>query len=130
MPVAGELRADDAAMSAAMKDVRPNDIDPKWMDEMVKRLFNELRKQLSRIEATKPEDNDTKNASVRVANVRALDTIERTLERLARMEKQRVESRESKQAQRNDAIRAELHRRINNLLTFEGKDAIPGGDEQ
>jgi hypothetical protein len=96
--------------------VTPDDIDPKWMDDMVKRLFKELKRQLSQIESVKPDNEEVKRAAVRAANVRALGAIERTLERLARMEQQRVASRKVRTAVRNEEIRITLERRIDSLV--------------
>ncbi|HVV65988.1 MAG TPA: hypothetical protein VHC42_10990 [Rhizomicrobium sp.] len=117
---------DEALLSAAMKDVGPDDIDSEWMDQMVKRLFKELQKQLARVEATRPEDNDTKQAQVRTANVRTLSAIERTLERLARLEQQRIARRQTKAVASNDDMRARLQHRINLLLDYRGEEKIPG----
>jgi leucyl-tRNA synthetase len=108
------------ALSEAIKDIGPDDIDSEWLDKMVKRLFKELQKQLARVEATKPDDNDTKTASVRTANVRTLDAIERTLERLTRLENERISRRQMKTVVRNDELRAQLQRKIDNLLTYQG----------
>jgi hypothetical protein len=111
-------------LAEAMKDVRPEDIDSEWLDKMVKRLFRELNKQLARVEATRPEDNDTKKAAVRATNVRTLSTIERTLERLARMEQERIAHRQTKTVVRNDELRAQLQHKIDLLLTYRGTDEI------
>jgi hypothetical protein len=110
--------------------ITPNDIDSEWMDQMVKRLFMELQKQLARVEATKPEDSDVKAASVRTANVRTLDVIERTLERLMRMELERVASRQTKTAVRNEQLRIQLEYRINTLLAARGLPNLPGSVEE
>ena len=116
--VAGALtRADIEAAG-----VKPDDIDPEWIDKMVKRLFRELQKQLARVEATKPDDNDTKCASVRSANVRTLSSIEQTLERLARMEQERIAKRQTKRVVRNDELRASIQHKIDILLKHQESD--------
>jgi len=100
--------------------VKPEDIDSDWLDSMVKRLFKALEVQLARIEATKPDDNEPRKAQVRAANVRTLSAIERTLERLARLEQQRAASRKVRTSARYDEIRAEVERRIDRIsLTFK-----------
>ncbi|HVU22365.1 MAG TPA: hypothetical protein VHE09_16665 [Rhizomicrobium sp.] len=109
--------------------MKPDDIDSEWLDDMVKRLFKELQKQLARVEATKPDDNDTKCAAVRTANVRTLDAIERTLERLVRMESERIASRQTKTAGKNEHLRVQLEYRINTLLAARGLPALPGRTE-
>jgi hypothetical protein len=104
------------------RGVKPDDVKPDWMDKMVKRLFSELQKQLARIEATKPDDNDTKCASVRAANVRTLSSIEQTLERLARLEQQRVAKRQTKMVVRKDELRASIQHKIDILLKHQEAD--------
>jgi len=120
MPVTPKRSADERDSFDETRKVCPGDIDSEWMDQMVNRLFKELQKQLARVEATKPEDNDTKTAAVRTANVRTLSAIERTLERLARMEQQRVASRKVRTTARNDELRAQLQHKIDLLLTYSG----------
>ena len=130
MPVSGQ--ASDGEVSCAeirKQGVTPKDINPEWMDKMVKRLFMELQKQLARVEATKPDDNDTKCASVRAANVRTLETIERTLERLARMEQERVAKRHVRATASKEEMRARLQHRINLLLEYRGEEKIPEGSQ-
>ncbi|HWA03879.1 MAG TPA: hypothetical protein VG819_10155 [Rhizomicrobium sp.] len=107
------------------KGVKPDDIDSRWMDDMVKRLFKQLHTQLARIEATKPEDGDTRKASVRAANIRALDTLERTLERLARMERERTAGRTARETESREQIRARIQHRINLVLAYRGEEQIP-----
>jgi uncharacterized Zn finger protein (UPF0148 family) len=92
---------------------------------MVKRLFREPQKQLSRIESTKPEDSDTKKASVRATNIRALDSLERTLERLARMEQERTAKRHTRATASKEEMRARLQHRINLVLAYRGEETIP-----
>jgi hypothetical protein len=75
--------------------VHPEAIDDPWKDEVVHRLFRALECQLSKLE--KPERNPKGNrANSCATNVRALAAIERTLERLLRVEEQRVLLRETR----------------------------------
>jgi hypothetical protein len=97
--------------------ITPDDIDETWLDTMVKRLFAELSRQLTQVEAAK---NDKANAQDRAANARTLASLERTLERLAKMEQQRVLMRETKVAAQHDGALAELERRIDRLVTAAG----------
>jgi hypothetical protein len=128
MPLTSDRKVAGALTRADIEKagVKPDDIDPDWLDEMVKRLFRELNRQLACIESTKPEDIDTKKASVRAANVRALSAIERTLERLAQMEQERIARRQPKAAGRNEELRAQLECRINSLLAARGLPLLPG----
>jgi hypothetical protein len=121
--VAGALtRADIEAAG-----VKPDDIDSDWLDKMVKRLFRELNRQLACIESTKPDEGDTKKASVRAANIRSLGAIERTLERLARMEQERIAKRQTKTAGKNEHLRVQLEYRINSILAAKGLPRLPDG---
>ncbi|MDE2182879.1 MAG: hypothetical protein KGJ78_07650 [Alphaproteobacteria bacterium] len=79
----------------AAKGVTPEDIDEKWLDDMVKRLFRELKRELSQMESSRPATG-IDQAHLRAANARALASLERTLERLACLERQRVLIRETK----------------------------------
>ncbi len=111
-PAAGAL----ARARIGGETITPKDVKPSWLDNMVKRLFKELNKQLARIEATKPDDNDPKTASVRVHNIRALSSIEQTLERLARLEQQRVASRKVRSLARNEELRIKIEHRIDRII--------------
>jgi hypothetical protein len=121
----GDLSLDDIRAAG----VTPDDIDSDWLDEMVKRLFHELRRQLAQVEAAKPDSDEHKDAARRAANVRALSGIERTLERLARMEQQRAAARETKIAAKNDEARAALERQLDQLLAAGNAPKIPEGAE-
>lgn len=100
--------------------VTPEDIDPEWIDALVRRIFRALEVQLARIESTTPHDNDLKKAQVRAANMRTLSAIERTLERLSRLEQQRAASRKVRASEGYEEIRAEIERRIDRIaLTYK-----------
>jgi len=122
MPLTPDRKVGGALTRADIEKagVKPDDIDPEWLDEMVKRLFRELNRQLLCIENTKAEDTDTKKATMRATHVRTLGAIERTLERLARMEQERIAKRQTKTAGRNEHLRIELECRINSLLAARG----------
>jgi uncharacterized sporulation protein YeaH/YhbH (DUF444 family) len=100
--------------------IRPEDVDEEWMDEMVKRLFHELRRQLSQLETAKAVEDSVEQAGRRATNVRTLVSLERTLERLARLEQERALSRETKVAAGNDDAVAALERRLDQLLAAGG----------
>lgn len=102
---------------AALKaqGIVPDDIDETWLNEMVKRLFSELNRQLSHIERN-PPNAETVGANERAANARTLASLERTLERLAKLEQQRCDKREKKVASKNGDARRELERKIDRLV--------------
>ncbi|MDE2074955.1 MAG: hypothetical protein KGJ81_16105 [Alphaproteobacteria bacterium] len=101
-------------------ELKPEDVTPEWMDLMVKRLLRELDRQLNQIEKSGvPAD-----ASERAANARTLASRERALERLTRLENERVSRRERKVAMSDDDARAEFQRRLDALAA--GSQAAEG----
>ena len=112
------LREGRALTLAQLKaiGISPEDVDEKWMDEMVKRLFHEIRKQLSQLEAAKAESDTSADAARRAANARALAGLEKTMERLVRLEQQRAATLEMKVIGSNDEARLELERRLDQCL--------------
>jgi hypothetical protein len=107
---------------AAASVVAPGDIDEEWLDEMVKKLFRELEKQLAAVSRSKPATGD---ASARAANARTLSSLERTLERLSRLERERASVRERKVVRHDDDARAALERRLDKLLAAGKPDKLP-----
>jgi hypothetical protein len=94
---------------AAATDTAP---DSEWLDDMVKRLISELEKQLSRVS----QAQDAGDAQSRAADARTLSSLERTLERLSRLETQRAAVREKKIAKHDPDARAALERRLDQRL--------------
>jgi hypothetical protein len=118
----------DAQVVAALEEmweITSNDINTEWMDIMVKRLFKELNRQLAQVESLKPEQA---RAADRVQNARVLASLERTLERLARLEKDR-EGRRERKGLKNDDARKALERRLDKLVGTERAPEIPGDAE-
>lgn len=102
--------------------VTPDDIDTDWLDDMVKRLFKELNRQMCQLENLK-EGSST--GPDRAANARTLGSLERTLERLSRMEREREALREKKVAKKNDEARDALIRRLDQLLEAGRAPKVP-----
>jgi hypothetical protein len=95
------------------RGVTPTDIDPIWMDDMTNRLFTELKRELSQLENSKPRiEHDKRDASVRALNARTLDSLQRTLERLTKMEAQRADRRAREGALSPDEARNKLEPHI------------------
>lgn len=123
--------ADGAGMLSAMhtrlmqqSGIKPTDVDEKWLDTMVKRLFTELSRQLEQIETSAVPDG-AKGEAARAANARTLATLERTLERLNKLEGQRRETREQKIRERHTDARRKLERRLDRLAGGTTKAAVP-----
>ena len=85
----------------------------EWLDQMVTKLQAELQKQLHAVTQAKNEDEDWR---ARAADARTLSVLERTLERLARVEREREAARERKVARHDKGARAALERRLDKLL--------------
>jgi hypothetical protein len=121
------LRAGGALTLEQLKalGIQPEDVDQKWMDEMVKRLFHEMKKQLSQLEAAKAASDTAEHAGRRGANARSLIALERTLERLVALEQRRVLNRDVKVAKSDDDIRAEIERKLDQCLAERQARGLP-----
>jgi len=115
-------RCERAPLSPEAAGVKPGDIDSEWLNDMVKRLFKELNRQMCQLEGLK-EGSGT--AADRAANARTLSSLERTLERLARMEREREALRQKKVARKNDEARDALIRRLDQLLASGAAPELP-----
>jgi hypothetical protein len=96
--------------------IHPEDVDENWMDEIMKRLFHEIRKQLSQLEAAQFSSDTAEQAARRAANARSLSSLQKTLERLARLEEKRETVRDMKVINADDNARLELERRLDQCL--------------
>jgi hypothetical protein len=90
--------------------------DSEWLDKMVKKLKAELSRQLVRVRRSAKEEGD---ARTRAADAVTLASLERTLERLARMEQARALVRETKI--RREGARDALERRLDKLAAAREK---------
>ena len=102
-------------------ELKPEDIDEDWMDLMVQRLFRELDRHLNIIEKTDVPADPAEKAQV----ARALASMERSLGRLTRIEKERGAMREHKVDEPNDNKRAILERRLDQLSAAERAAGVP-----
>jgi hypothetical protein len=100
-------RPDDALPEAIASDLTASD----WLDRMTEKLFIELGHQLDRIAKARPTD-----ARARAADARTLLSLQQTLERLAKLERERGAVREKKVAKHDENARAALERRLDKLL--------------
>jgi hypothetical protein len=89
------------------------DVDSSWLDEMMTKLQRELERQLDRVSKATAEDD---GARERAADARTLTALERTLERLARLERERAAVKEKKIAKHGESARAALERRLDKRL--------------
>ena len=93
------------------------ELDPGWLDTMVKKLITVLENQLNEV-AKAGEGGDARS---RAADARTLAALERTLERLSRLERERAAVREKKIAKHDQDARAALERRLDKRLAATAK---------
>jgi hypothetical protein len=97
--------------------------DSEWLDTMVKRLITELEKQLAAISGAAAEQSTPQS---RAADARTLAMLERTLEKLAKLERERAVVREKKIARHDTEGRAALERRLDKRLAARGQKGASG----
>jgi hypothetical protein len=103
-------------------EIRPEDIEEGWICVMTKRLLKELNRQISSIEATKIDKTTSQpGPQERALNAKTLATLEQTLERLARLEKQRDAMLESKKGRTYASARDEIQRKFDKRASRGGK---------
>jgi len=103
-------------------------IDEAWKEDMVNRLLLQLKRQLCQLENTKPTP-EIDQANIRIVNVRAIASMERTLNRLIKQQEQQALERETKVAAKNDNALAELERRIDQLAAAASAPRNPEESE-
>ena len=116
-------------------NITAEDIPPGWIDDMVKRLFEELNRQLIRIERTSMQVTDKKNASdeyddnpdEREQHARTLARIQTQLERLTQMEMERASLRATKKFRKPRESRADVQRTILGVLDAGSAPKSSGG---
>lgn len=94
MPHATDAPAADARARPPLstKGLRPFDLNSADLDDVVMRIFNELRRQLSQMEEKRAEELEPAD---RERHARILASLERTMERLAKVEAGRAAARKS-----------------------------------
>jgi hypothetical protein len=104
---------------------RAADADTSWLDEMMTKLKNELERQLDRVTLVKAGTDDHRE---RAADARTLEALERTLERLAKLERERTVAKEKKIAKHgaDKNGRAALERRLDKRLAGGAKKDAAG----
>jgi hypothetical protein len=112
-----------------MRAGEPEVIDEAWKDDIVNRLLLQLKRQLCQLENTKPT-TEIDQANIRIVNVRAIASMERTLNRLIQQDEQRALKRETKVAAKNDNALAELERRIDQLAAAARASSDPEKSQQ
>jgi hypothetical protein len=102
------------------------DVPSGWMDDMVRRMLEQVNRQLIKLEDLKNDEREDNDPKTREQNARTLDRLERMLDRLIRLETMRSLLRSTKVAADNDETRATFMRRMDKLLTSSGAKRVPG----
>ena len=107
------------------KGLRPSDINSDEMDELIMRILAEVKRQLGQLEQA--EQRDVENASARDKHARILASLERTMERLAKVEAGRAAARKAKVTTNGLSGRKALEARIDRILAAEFERAAAEG---
>ena len=117
-----DAEAEDVA--ATLHTLKPEDIDSKWIDEMVHKLFRQLKKQLHSLETfagnAKPDEIARFNK-----NAETLQKFQRTLKELIALEMQRDNARATKAARKPKDVREKLAQQLSEVVEQEGPGRIP-----
>jgi hypothetical protein len=105
----------------ALWQIRIEEIASNWIGVMAKRLLKELNRQLSAAEATKLADLEPAD---RAKCAQTLSSLQNTLERLVRIEKQRHDF-EGTKARNGDNAAAELKRIVYREVAIETERKNP-----
>ncbi|MBV8799280.1 MAG: hypothetical protein JO208_05685 [Alphaproteobacteria bacterium] len=106
----------DARATLSTRGLQPADINPDEMDDVTMRIFHELRKQLSMMECKKAEQLTTQE---RESHARILATLERTMERLVKVEAGRTAARKNQMSVKDGSRRNLLLRKLTVQATLE-----------
>jgi len=118
----------EACPPLTTRGLKPTDINPDEMDDVIMRIFKELRKQLSMMENKKADDLETVD---RERHARILASLERTMERLVKVEAGRAAARKSKvTANDGSGGRKALEARIDRILAIEFEKSASEGAER
>jgi len=105
-----------------------DDVPPGWMDNVVKRMLEQVNRQLIRIEDAKDEEDNT--PETRDKNSRSLARLQLTMDRLVRLETQRSKSRATTKAiAAHGSALEELKRRMDQLTAARGANNASGDDK-
>ena len=119
--------------------ITAEDIPPGWIDDMVKRLFEELNRQMLRFEntgstapdsdatqASKPGNKHDQSPTDRERDARTLARLEGTLNRLTKLEMQRASLRATKSTRSKSATRGAIHTKVLGKLGRGAADGSTG----
>ena len=139
----GEEPCLTSTRSSDWKNVTAEDIPPGWIDNMVKRLFDELNRQILRVEnlqrqedskqpgtgapKTKSDPEQPGDALKREQDSRTLARLQSSLTRLTKMEMERASLRTTKSARTRTEARIAIRRKV--LAAIEREEAADRSGE-
>lgn len=117
----------------AWKNVTAEDIPPGWIDNMVKRIFDELNRQLIRVENTSKQLSDKKDArgqfeddpKRRASDANTLASLIRSMEKAIELEMGRSENRAIKAVRKPKDVRKALAQQIAAVIEHTGPKRLP-----
>ena len=108
-------------------DRAADEIPPGWIDDMVKRLYEEWNRQMIKLETASikaPHNQD--NPKLREQNARTLAALQRQLKEIMRMEQERAAKPSNKASIDPQEAVASLQRRLDQLLERETAQGVSG----
>jgi hypothetical protein len=131
MPIIGEAKGQGSFADTSMRawiGREADDVPPGWMDNVVKRMLEQVNRQLIRVEDAKDEEDNT--PETRDQNSRALARLQLTMDRLIRIETQRSKTRATTKAiAAHGSALEELKRRMDQLTAAHAANNAHGGDQ-
>ena len=125
--IPGPLQMSDAEadeVASTLREIKPEDIDSKWIDEMVHKLFRQLKTQLKAVETfagtAKPAEIARFNK-----NAETLQKFQRTLKELIILEMQRDNARATKAARKPKDVREKLAQQLSEVVGPAGPNRLP-----
>jgi len=106
------------------------DVPPGWMDDMVRRVLEQLNRRLIKLEDTKNDELEKDDPKLAERNSIMLSRTARDLERYIKLETARSALRTLKAVSSNEGALAELIHRIDRIAETFGTDDDPSASEQ
>ncbi len=115
-------------------NVTAEDIPPGWIDDMVKRLFDELNRQILRVEHAsaaipdqkRPDGSFAHDENMREQHARTLKSLQTSLERLMKLDTARTSQRKTaRRTEKPGEHRARLAKKLNLQLESGAAGDLP-----
>ncbi len=127
----GPLEQSDAeaeAVAYTLRDIKPEDIDLEWIQQMVNRLFNELEKQLKSVEKFAASAKPPETAKF-FKNAQTINTMQTILARLFNLKTQVDGALAIKTARKPKDTREKIAKQLIGELERSRKTGVSGKAE-